>query len=35
MKELDRAKKLYQNLKNDAKRILFGEDESTNNVIKN
>ena len=34
MKELDRAKKLYQKLRNDKNSILFGEDDLTNNFIK-
>lgn len=34
MKELDRAEKLYQKLRNDENSILFGKDNLTNNIVK-
>ena len=34
MKELDRAKKLYQKLRNDENSILFGKDNLTEKIVK-
>ena len=34
MKELDRAKKLCQKLRNDENSILYGKDDLTNNIVK-
>lgn len=34
MKELDRAKNLYQKLRNDENSILFGKDNLTKNIVK-
>ena len=34
MKELDRAKNLYQKLRNDENSILFGKDNLTEKIVK-